>query len=117
MKSNLAKIAAYQAIMPQKQEESICHSAVLECQYGSKKCVLNLVRSHGKYIGSHAQIDKKDGKNVNFGYCSRLDGPCRARLSDWYNANEEDLMFDERTLKMEPSVQMGSGFMVCSVMR
>ncbi len=114
MKSNLEKIAAYQAIMPKKQGESICHSAVLECEYGSQTCVLNLERSHGRYIGNNAQIDKKDGKNVNFGYCSKLNEPCRARLSDWYHANEEDLMFDERTLKMEPSVQMDSGFMVCS---
>lgn len=117
MKSNMEKIAAYQAIMPKKQGESICHSAILECPFGSKKYVLNLTRSHGKYIGGNAQIDKKDGKNAYFGYCSKLDGPCRAKLSDWYNANTEDLMFDERTLKMEPSVQMGSGFMICTAVR
>lgn len=48
-----------------------------------------------------------------FGYCRKLDGPCRAKLSDWYNGNENDKMFDERTLKMESSVQKDTGFMVC----
>lgn len=90
---------------------------VLRCGYGSQNYVLNLSKSHGKYICSHAQIDVKDGKEAYFGYCSKLEGPCRAVLSDWYNGNGADLMYDENTLKMESSVQMGIGFMVCTAKR
>ena len=117
MESNLHKMFAYQEIMEKRGKESVCHSAILKCEYGSQKCVLNLQKSHGKYIGSHAQIDVKDGKNAYFGYCTKLEGPCQAVLSDWYNGNEEDLMFDERTLTMEPSVQKDNGFMVCTASR
>lgn len=117
MESNLDKMFAYQQIMGKTGNASICHSAVLNCEYGSQKYVLNLPKSHGKYIGSHAQIDVKDGKNAYFGYCSKLEGPCQAVLSDWYNGNGADLMFDESTLMMEPSVQKGIGFMVCTARR
>lgn len=114
MESNLQKMFAYQEIMGKSGKESICHSATLKCEFGSQKYVLNLQKSHGKYVGSHAQIDSKDGKSAYFGYCSKLEGPCQAILSDWYNGNKADLMFDEGTMKMEPSVQMGIGFMVCT---
>ena len=117
MASNLQQICAYQAIMRRNGGESLCHSAILKCEYGSRKYVLNLSESHGKYIGGNAQIDAKDGKNAYFGYCRKLDGPCRARLSDWYNPNRADLMFDERTMKMEPSVQKNAAFMVCTASR
>lgn len=117
MASNLQKIFAYQEIMQTRGGESICHSAILKCECGSKEYVLNLQKGHGKYVGSHTQIDVKDGKNAFFGYCRKLDGPCRARLSDWYGANMEDQMFDEGTLRMEASVQMDAGFIVCSAIK
>lgn len=117
MENNLQKMFAYQQIMGKRGKASICHSAVLKCEYGSQKYVLNLQKSHGKYVGSHAQIDVKDGKKAYFGYCSKLEGPCKAVLSDWYNGNGADLMFDESTLMMEPSVQKGVGFMVCTARR
>lgn len=115
MGSDLDKMFAYQQIMEKRGNASVCHTAILKCEYGSQPYVLNLSKSHGKYIGSHAQIDVKDGKNAYFGYCSKLKGPCQAVLSDWYNGNGEDLMFDEGTLMMEASVQKGIGFMVCMV--
>lgn len=114
MVDNLQRMFAYQQIIEKAGKESICHSAILKCEYGSKECVLNLPKSHGKYVGNNAQIDVKDGKDAYFGYCSKLDGPCRAVLSDWFNGNRADLMFDESTLTMEASVQMGIGFMICT---
>ncbi len=112
---DLQKIAAYQEISKKTGGESICHSAILKCQFGSMEYVLNLTSSHGKYIGDNAQIDARDGKEAFFGYCMKLRGPCKANLSDWFNANQEDLMFDEKYMKMEGSVQKDAGFMVCSV--
>lgn len=117
MGHNLQKMFAYQEIAGRAGKESVCHTAILKCDYGSQNYILNLTRSHGKYIGSSAQIDVKDGKNAYFGYCRKLDGPCRAVLSDWYHGNRDDLMFDERTLSMEASVQKGSSFMVCTARR
>lgn len=117
MESNLQKIYAYQQIMQKSGGESICHSATLRCEYGSQDYILNLQKSHGKYVGRNAQIDAKDGKNAYFGYCKKLEHTCQAVLSDWYNANKNDLMFDERTLKMEASVQKNAGFIVCTAER
>ena len=71
MENNLQRMFAYQEIMAQRGKESICHSAILRCEHGSERCVLNLPKSHGKYVGTHAQIDIKDGKNAFFGYCWR----------------------------------------------
>ena len=117
MDNNLQRMFAYQEIMAQRGKESICHSAILRCEHGSERCVLNLPKSHGKYVGTHAQIDIKDGKNAFFGYCRKLEGPCQAELSDWFNGNEADRMFDESTLMMEASVQKDVGFMVCTAAR
>ena len=59
MENNLQRMFAYQEIMAQRGKESICHSAILRCEHGSERCVLNLPKSHGKYVGTHAQIDIK----------------------------------------------------------
>ncbi len=113
MSEDLQKMYAYQQIMRKYGGESICHSAILRCGYGSQEYVLNLTRSHGKYVGQNAQIDIKDGKEAYFGHCRKINGPCRAKLTDWYNGNENDRMFDERTMSMEASVQKDTGFMIC----
>ena len=45
---NLKKMRAYQSIIPPAAEESICHTAILKCDFGSEEYVLNLQESHGK---------------------------------------------------------------------
>lgn len=113
MSEELRKMYAYQNIQQPKNEESICHSASIRCQYGRDSCILNLAMSHGKYVGNCAQIDIKDGKDLNFGYCNMIKGLCKASPSDWINGNKDDLMFDERTLSMQESVPLNTGFMWC----
>ena len=46
MENNLQRMFAYQEIMAQRGKESICHSAILRCEHGSERCVLNLPKSH-----------------------------------------------------------------------
>lgn len=48
MENNLQKMFAYQEIMNKTGKESICHSAILKCEFGSQEYVLNLQKSHGK---------------------------------------------------------------------
>lgn len=111
---NLKKMRAYQSIIPPAAEESICHTAILKCDFGSEEYVLNLQESHGKYAGDSAQIHVKDGKEAVFGYCNITGEVCCANLSDWFNGNMEDGIFDGKTLRYEAAVQKSSGFMACT---
>lgn len=50
MESNIQRMFAYQEIMNRRGKESICHSAILKCEFGSQECILNLQKSHGKCL-------------------------------------------------------------------
>ena len=75
MENNLQRMFAYQEIMAQRGKESICHSAILRCEHGSERCVLNLPKSHGNeadrmFDESTLMMEASVQKDVGFMVCT-----------------------------------------------
>ena len=105
MSDNIKKMHEYQVMNGTSSSEYVVMGAEVLCKYGSKTCVLNLLRDHGAHTSDgRPLITDGDCKSTNisgFGICNKdKTKPCEcdAKLNNWSVIESKNLhIMDPKT--------------------